>query len=183
VVVHVDPVRSEDEGVVTTARLLAAQHGLGVHDIRAYDVAGRRSLEVHLEVSDSLRVAEAHEQATAFEKVLRQALPGIDQVVTHIEPAGDEATMPKATPAEEAQVLQVLQTLPTQAGIYCHPHEVAVHRVAGELSVSFHCVMNASAAITDAHTLTERVEQLLYARVPNLGRVVIHVEPSNANEA
>ena len=182
VVVHVDPVRAEDEGVVTTARLLAAQHGLGVHDIRAYDVAGRRSLEVHLEVSDSLRVAEAHEQATAFEKVLRQALPGIGQVVTHIEPAGNEATMPRATPAEEAQVLRVLQTLPTQAGIHCHPHEVAVHRVAGELSVSFHCAMNASAAITDAHTLTERVEQLLYARVPNLGRVVIHVEPSNTSE-
>ena len=183
VVVHMDPVRSGDEGVVTSVRLLAARYGLGAHSIRTYDVAGRRSLEVHLEVSGTLRVAEAHEQATAFEKALRQALPGIGHIVTHIEPSGDETATRRATPAEEAQVLQVLQALPAETGIHCHPHEVAVHRTAGELSVSFHCVMSAGAAITDAHTLTEQVEQLLRAQVPDLGRVVIHVEPSNAGEA
>jgi cation diffusion facilitator family transporter len=178
VVVHVDPVRAQDETTVTTVRLLAEQRGLNAHDIHVYDVAGHRSLAVHLEVNQTLRVGEAHKQATQFEQELRQALPGIDQIVTHIEPAGDEAALQRATPAEKAQVLQALMALRAETGIACQPHDLMVHRVAGELSVTFHCVMSADAAITDAHTVTERVEQLLRAQVPNLGRVMIHVEPS-----
>jgi cation diffusion facilitator family transporter len=178
VVVHVDPVRAQDEATVTTVRLLAEQHGLNAHDIHVYDVAGRRSLAVHLEVNQGLSVGEAHKTATEFEQELRRALRGVDQIVTHIEPAGDEAALQGATPAEKAQVLQALKSLRAETGIICQPHDLMVHRVAGELSVSFHCVMSADAAITDAHMLTERVEQLLRAQVPNLGRVMIHVEPS-----
>jgi divalent metal cation (Fe/Co/Zn/Cd) transporter len=178
VVVHVDPVRAQDEATVTTVRLLAEQHGLNAHDIHVYDVAGRRSLAVHLEVNQGLSVGEAHKMATEFEQELRRALRGVDQIVTHIEPAGDEAALQGATPAEKAQVLQALKSLRAETGIICQPHDLMVHRVAGELSVSFHCVMSADAAITDAHMLTERVEQLLRAQVPNLGRVMIHVEPS-----
>jgi cation diffusion facilitator family transporter len=179
VVVHVDPVRAQDEGTVTTVRLLAEEHGLNAHDIHVYDVAGRRSLAVHLEVSQTLCVGEAHEKATKFEQDLRAALPGIDQIVTHIEPAGDETALQRATPTEKAQVLQALKSLRDETGITCQPHDLMVHRVAGELTVSFHCVMSADAAITDAHSITERVEQRLRAQVPNLGQVMIHVEPPN----
>ena len=98
VVVHVDPVRAEDEGTVTTVRLLAEKHGLNAHDIHVYDVAGRRSLAVHLEVNQEMRVGEAHEKATKFEQALRAALPGIDQIVTHIEPTGDVMALQRATP-------------------------------------------------------------------------------------
>jgi divalent metal cation (Fe/Co/Zn/Cd) transporter len=34
--------------------------------------------------------------------------------------------------------------------------------------------------MTDAHALTEKIEGALRARVPNVGRVVIHVEPPDA---
>ena len=53
VVVHVEPVRADHEGWVTTVRLLAARHGLGAHGIRIYDLGkGGHSVELHLEVSD-----------------------------------------------------------------------------------------------------------------------------------
>lgn len=182
VVVHVEPVASDDEGLLTAVRLLADRQGLAAHGIRIYDVPGSRSLELHLEVDDSLRVVEAHEQATAFEEALRAALPEIDNIVTHIEPAGDTTAMRRATPEDEIRVLQVLKALPKESGIDCHFHEITMHRVGGELSISFHCMMDAGTAIADAHTLTEQVEGVLRSRVPNLGRVVIHVEPSGAGE-
>jgi divalent metal cation (Fe/Co/Zn/Cd) transporter len=40
-----------------------------------------------------------------------------------------------------------------------------------------HCTLDADTAITDAHKLTEQLEQHLRACLPHLGRVVIHVEP------
>jgi divalent metal cation (Fe/Co/Zn/Cd) transporter len=38
-------------------------------------------------------------------------------------------------------------------------------------------------AITDAHELTEQLEKHVRARVPSVGRVVIHVEPAAPREA
>jgi divalent metal cation (Fe/Co/Zn/Cd) transporter len=37
--------------------------------------------------------------------------------------------------------------------------------------------MDGGMPLVDAHIITERIETLLRAEVPKLGRVVIHVEP------
>ncbi len=182
VVVQVNPVRSLDEGLLTNVRMLAARRGLGAHGIRIYYTHDRHSLELHLEVDDSLSVDEAHAQADAFEKELHAALPDVERVVTHIEPTGEESASRQAKPVDEAQVLEVLEELPEELGIAFQPHGVRVHHHDGEHSVSFHCVVDAKMSMTDAHALTEKIEQTLRAQVPNLGRVVIHVEPPNAED-
>jgi len=182
VTVHVEPVHAQDEKVPNTVRLLAARRGLSAHDIRVFDVLGHRSLELHLEVADSLRLDEAHAQATALEEVLRQALPGIGRIVTHIEPRIRTTQTRQASAADEARLRELLKAFPEETGIDCHPHDVVVQRVAGELTASFHCALNAGAPITDAHAFTEQMEQALHQRVPNLSRVVIHVEPPEAKD-
>ena len=68
-------------------------------------------------------------------------------------------------------------------GLGCKPHDVTVRRVSGELQVTFHCTVDPALPITEAHTLTERIESLLRNQVKNLGRVVIHVEPPNGGKA
>jgi cation diffusion facilitator family transporter len=183
VVVHVDPVRSGDEGVMETVRLLAARQGVAVHDIRIYDVLGSRRLELHVEVNDALRVGEAHAQASVLEKALAQALPGISRILTHIEPMSEEEAARRPTHAEEARVMQALGGLAQATGHDCRPHSVTIDRLDGQLAVSFHCVVNEAVAISDAHSITERMELALRSQVPNLGRVTIHVEPSGAAEA
>lgn len=180
VVVQVDPVKTDHEGVLTTVRMLAAEHGMGAHGVRIYDLqSGGHLLELHLEVSDALTVEQAHERASAFEDALRRTLPAIDQVVTHIEPTGDDLVSREATTADEELVRDVLRRLEREEGIGCKPHDVTVRRVDGELQVTFHCTVESTLPITEAHTLTERVESQLRNQVNNLGRVVIHVEPPN----
>jgi cation diffusion facilitator family transporter len=181
VVVQVEPVRADHEGWVTTTRLLAARHGLGAHGIRIYDLGkGGHSVELHLEVSDDLSLESAHADATAFEQALREAIPGITQVITHIEPTGDAIARRESTATDEANIRRIIENLSEETGLQCQPHDVAVRRAGGELQVTFHCTMEADMPITDAHTLTEQVESALRGQVPNLGRVVIHVEPTGA---
>lgn len=183
VVVQVDPVRSDHEGVLTSVRMLAAEHGMGAHGVRIYDLqSGGHLLELHLEVSDALTVEQAHERASAFEEALRKLLPSIDQVVTHIEPTGDALVQRQATAADEDLVREVLSNMERENGLGCKPHDVTVRRVGGELQVTFHCTVDSGLPITEAHTLTERVESLLRNQVSNLGRVVIHVEPPNGEK-
>lgn len=182
VVVHVEPMRAKDEGIMATVRLLAARNGLGVHNIRFYDVMGNRSLEMHLEVGSNLRLEEAHSQASQFEKALHEALPYVDRIITHLEPAGGPVPARRATPAEEAEVLHVLADLEKEMASEFHPHDIEVSRDNGQLAVSFHCRLDPNEPITAAHAMTERVEEALRDRLPGLGRVMIHVEPATESE-
>lgn len=178
VVVQAQPVRADHEALLTTIRVLAAQHGLGVHGIRIYHLGkGAHSVDLHLEVEDSLTLDQAHEVATRFEQALREAAPDVDQVVTHIEPVCERIDHRRATAVKEAQVRKVLDRLSEEMGVRCEPHDVALHRTGGEVCLSFHCTMNGDMPLVDAHIITERIENLLRAEVPKLGRVVIHVEP------
>ncbi len=181
VVVHVEPADAETpERSADPAELVHAvadRLGFPVHDIHVHHVLDAKSLELHLEVAPSLSVADAHRQATELESALRRAIPGLGQVVTHIEPQGEGAGSARAAPKDEGQVLAVLHELAADVRLHCHPHDVTVRRSEDGLSVSFHCAVDASTAITAAHELTERFERELRARLPHLGRIVIHVEP------
>ncbi len=177
VVVHVEPIAPAEEDTTTMIRLLAARHGLGAHGIRIYEEDRQRWLELHLEVSDSLRLDEAHAQADEFERALRQALPGVTRIVTHIEPAGDAAATVRGEPAGQLAVQKAIGEFLETCSSQIQPHDVRVQWAGGELAVSFHCTLDPATAITEAHDLTVRLEEHLRRRVPSLGRVVIHVEP------
>lgn len=176
VVVHIEPVDPGNEGLLSVVRLLAARHGLGAHAIRVVQ-AERLSLELHLEVDENLKLAEAHEAADAYERALRREIPGLDQVITHIEPRGDASALRRGDPEDERPVRRALEAIQDARGVRIAPHEIRVQRVGDELSVSFHCTLDARTSIAEAHALTERLEKDLRERLPNLGRVLIHVEP------
>jgi cation diffusion facilitator family transporter len=177
VVVHVEPVAPGAEDVTTVVRLLAARHGLGAHGIRIYEEHGQRWLELHLEVSESLLLDEAHRQATEFERALRKSLPQIKRIVTHIEPTGDAAATIRTEPAGQLQVQKAISEFLETYPLPVKPHDVRVQLAGGEFAVSFHCTLDAGTAITEAHSLTVRLEEYLRSHVPGLGRVVIHAEP------
>ncbi|MGA2620508.1 MAG: cation diffusion facilitator family transporter [Thermoguttaceae bacterium] len=178
VVVHPEPAAEDALDLTTKVRVLAARHGLGAHAIRFYEEHAQRWLELHLEVQESLSLEEAHRHATAFEQDVRTELPGLTQVVSHLEPAGDATALVQAEPADESQVRSALEEFFRAHRVSTESlHNVKVQRAGGTLSVSFHCRLEADTAIADAHEFTVRAEEFLRRRIPGLGRVVIHVEP------
>jgi len=183
VVIHVEPIAPGEEDITTVVRLLAARHGLGAHGIRIYEENRQRWLELHLEVSGNLLLEEAHQQATEFERALRQAVPGVTRIVTHIEPSGDAATTIRSVPAGQLQVQKAIGEFLEKEHLSVKPHDVRVQLVGGEMAVSFHCALAPATAITDAHDLTVRLEKHLHESVAGLGRVVIHVEPDTPHDA
>lgn len=183
VVVHIEPFMRGEDGIVNTVRSLAAKHGMSAHAVRIYDVADSRLLELHIEVEDTLSVDEAHVRVSSFESEIRRALPSIQQVVTHIEPVGELEEWQRGSPDDENTILEALQGLQDRLYPECRFHQVEVHRTANELFVTLHCTVDPKTTIVDAHMLTENVENELRLSIPQLSRVVIHVEPPEANEA
>jgi cation diffusion facilitator family transporter len=177
VVVHVEPIASDAEDLNTKVRLLATRHDLSAHGIRIYEERGQRWLELHLEVNESLTLDEAHRKSTEFEAALREAIPGLERIVTHIEPAGDSTSTIRAEPVGEKKIRQVLEQFRLDHRTIFDPHDLHVQQIGGELAVSLHCTLAPATSISDAHEFTVRLEDYLRSHVKRLGRVVIHVEP------
>lgn len=177
VVVNVIPTAMDDEGTITQVRLMAARFSLGAHSLRLYDVLGKRTLELHVEVQDTLSLEEAHAQVTQFEEAVRQSMHNIHEIVTHIEPIGDAAATREVFQTSEKKIIEAVQRITRESDMHCEPHDIVVHRLGSELAVSFHCLQDADISIIHAHDITEKIEQELREQVPELRRVVIHLEP------
>lgn len=190
VVVHVEPADAARDGAVASdpaasvagpthnaIRRLALDLGLGAHSVRTLELGGKWHVELHLEVSETLNVASAHELTERLEAALRGAYPRIARIVTHIEPRGLAS---KATPQPSAEglVAGVLQDLATYSRPPWTVRALSVTSLGPRLDVSFACLLAPETPIVDAHALTDAIEQQLRARIPALGTVVIHVEPA-----
>jgi len=181
VVVHVEPVPFADaqpeENIHAVVRWMAEQEGYSAHDIHLQEVLGKTLLEFHLEVDERMDVAAAHALATEFEIALREKLPVLSEIVTHIEPGGcTEGSIDQAQDMEQ-QVHEVLNQAIGEDSGHCHPHDILVRQKDSDLFISFHCTVDPKTSITAAHDFTKHIERTLHARFPGLNRVVIHVEP------
>jgi cation diffusion facilitator family transporter len=177
VVVHAEPLALSDHDITTRVRILAARRGLGAHAICLLDENSDRLLELHLEVPESLTLEEAHRQATCFENDVRAGVPGLARIVTHLEPAGDKTATLQAEPIGDAEVLAAVNGFFHGDASVAQLHHVKVQRAGGKIQISFHCRLDPQMLIGEAHDLTVALEAHIRAQVPNVGRVVIHVEP------
>ena len=177
VVLEVNPAELSESRLLAAIRLIAARHELGAHGIRLLKEEGRNLLELHLEVDETLSVESAHTKVSDFEKALRQAIPFIDVIVSHIEPIGESSAAKQTRPVTEDKIFRAIGELKNEVGFDVHPHEVRMYHTDGEISLSFHCVVAPTTGITAAHDLTVKLEQAIRGKIPEVGRIVIHVEP------
>jgi len=119
---------------------------------------------------------EANEQASQLEAALQKFLPGIDHIVTRLEPTASKTIQRNSTSEDEWILMDALYSMPGVIGLDFRPHEVRIHRTNGELSLCFHCLMDEHIDNSNTRALTEQMERLLRAEVDNLGRVIIHTE-------
>lgn len=180
-VVHVEPAKSaalnEWESITVRARAEADALGIGIHDLHAHEEkSGLYSVELHVEVPAQLSLGQAHTIADALEKRIRDAIPRVGAVTTHIEPLGE------SVPGEEGQTSSgaLVNRIAAVADSVIGPgasHDIQVHYVDGHLTATIHVTLPASQPLTEAHALAEEVERRLLAGLPMLRRVVVHVEP------
>ena len=88
VVVHTDPREMERETMAKRIRAVAYRDQMPVHNISMHENRGRVYVDLHLEVDDHLSLQQAHDMASHIEKGLREDMPEITQVNTHIESRG-----------------------------------------------------------------------------------------------
>ncbi len=176
VMVHTDP-GDETEDVMEQAWLIARRLRLDIHNVAVHRIGGHVYVALDLEVGPQLSLAEAHELASKLEGRLREDIPGIARVDTHIEPrpqviaAGQDVT--SQSPQVVAAVKEAVSGLPLIAG----HHNITVLRSDGRYNVSVHCTFDPAISIADVHHISDLVGQRVREAIPSVSRVVVHPEP------
>jgi len=60
----------------------------------------------------------------------------------------------------------------------CGSHQIELHEMNGCVYLSFHLLIKANIPIAEVHNIAEEMEARLRNEFPELGRIVIHTEPS-----
>ncbi|MDQ7027350.1 MAG: cation diffusion facilitator family transporter [Anaerolineae bacterium] len=177
--VHFVPYHPNGRDAVLTARAYADARGLSTHEVQICHDKRGTVLEMHVEVPPQQTLAQAHEQVSQLEADVTHALPDIDRVVTHIEPAqrqqsvlDDWHLMSRAIVIQsEAKVL--LNTHYSGVGW----HDLSARPLNHGFAMNCHATLPAQMSVEAAHNMAESAETLLRGAIPELARVTIHTEP------
>src|SRR5205085_4007504 len=73
------------ENIFDRIRAVATRNNLMVHDVSVQDLGGRLHVEQHLELDERLSLKDAHDRVTMLESAIREDVPEISYILTHIE--------------------------------------------------------------------------------------------------
>ncbi|MHB0876252.1 MAG: cation diffusion facilitator family transporter [Anaerolineae bacterium] len=183
VVVHVEPSHlpaNGHHGVVASLRQAARELGISVHGVRILRTEAGYHAEVHAEVAGGLTLAQAHEIVSRFETKVRDDIPSLADIVTHIEPMRP-AQASTVVPPSDSQTGELVKAAVRLAEAMYGPgscHDVQVTDLSGRSSVSMHCILPADISVDQAHELMEALEAALRLEYPTLDRVLLHAEPT-----
>jgi divalent metal cation (Fe/Co/Zn/Cd) transporter len=180
VVVHSVPRAGSKENVFDRVRAVATRHNLNVHDVSVQDLDGRLYVEQHLELDENLPLKEAHDRASQLESEIRDEVPEVASILTHIE--SEPATIESGEQLQQdARLEQNLKQLAREFPEVLDIHDMQVKRVRDHVYVSCHCTFPDDLPLGRVHDICTALEIRFKQEAPELFRVLIHPEPSTDN--
>jgi cation diffusion facilitator family transporter len=184
VMVHIDPIKTEDEQLADSLRAMASWYELGVHHIRVRETRSKKILTLHLDTEEETQIEEAHTRVTALEEAIYKAYPEFEEVWTHIEPVQrQQSTSSEEFFYHDKKVEKLILNLPREINVECEIHEITLMKEGKRLNISFHCMLQGNTSVYDAHKLTEKMENLLRSKISDIENVIIHIEPLETKDS
>ena len=177
VVVHVEP-RGDEAALRERAHAAALRvpRVREIHNIAVLRVADRTELSLHLKLPGSLSLREAHDLASRVETAIRDEMPDVDGVQTHLEPLGEE-TAGRALPAESFApendaVTQIVVEVTGRP-----PRDVRLYRTEAGVVAFLTLALEPERALADAHARASEVEERIRREHREIADVIVHTEP------
>lgn len=180
VTVHAEAQRDGDSAVdLYTATKLAAQElGVTIHEWWVQAADQQLSLHLHVGVDPNLTLGAAHALVDQLERMLLERLPQLVSIHSHLEPANVEI-LPTAnvSPGLQQRIESVVNQGVATIPYLHHPHEIQVRQVEGRLFITLEALVDGELSMAEAHELSTQLQENMRARVPNIGEVLVHLEP------
>src|SRR5437763_7578236 len=173
VMVHSVARPSTTESVFDRFRAVETNKHLTVHDVSVQDLEGRLHVEQHLELDENLPLRDAHDRVTQLEAEMREDVPEISSILTHIEsePARIESAKELERVADiEARLRRVALDMPEIVDV----HDFSFKRVGDRLYLACHVTMPDDLPLARVHADSTELETRFTHDARELFRVLIH---------
>ena len=172
VVVHVEPVEVASVRERAHAAAIAVPKVREVHNIALVDVDGRTELSLHVKLPGDLSLEDAHGIAEQLEAAIREAVPEIAGVQTHLEPLTESSAASEVRAGGEADVRQIVQEV---TGV--EPRELRFLRTEAGLVAFLTLGLDATSRLDEAHAAASEIEEQIRRARPDIDDVIVHTEP------
>lgn len=177
VVVHVEPLAGD---LAVRERAHAAALGVPrvreVHNVSVLSVGLGTELSLHLKLPGTLSLDEAHEIAEEVERAIREAVPEVSAVQTHLEPLAEESTGIRPPAADiERDRATVERIVDDATGV--GPEELRFVDTDHGLVAYLTLRLESGTPLADAHGLASRIEERIRRERPEIVDVIVHTEP------
>lgn len=180
VVIHSVPRETGHENIFDRIRAVASRNNFSVHDVSVQDLSGRLHVEQHLELDETLSLKDAHDVVTVLEAEIRDEIPEISTILTHIE--SEPSTIESGNRVLRDAVLeQKLKPIVLEFPEVVDMHDVEIKRVRGKVYMSCHCTMSDDLPLSRVHDVSTEMEIRFKQAAPELFKVLIHPEPQTDN--
>ncbi len=178
--VHMEPTKKEQptlwERMSEDLLRQAEGMGMGMHELHIHtNENGELIVELHLEFTGEVTLAEAHAQADAFETQVRRSWPDVTSLVTHLEPLAQHFIGLDAD--EDLPPREDVMALVTKIVSAEQVKELRMYRVGGHLHANIVLTFPGEMLLSEVHHQAEEVEIALRGCQPPVEHVIVHMEP------
>ena len=183
VTVHVEPHSADADkhcDPFAQVQFTAWNHGLSVHNVHILRLSEICHIDLHVELPGDMPFVQAYERVKDFEKALHAAMPRME-VVSHLEPEGAACALAYGASVSLSyaeMAWREIEIAIAKEPLVTTPHKFSVYEVPEQgFCISFHCDIAPALNVEEAHTVCMRLEKQLRLSIPQLGRIIIHMEP------
>jgi cation diffusion facilitator family transporter len=184
VIVHVEAQRNpppDAPDLFAAIKLAAGELGLTMHEVWAHRLGQDLYVEMHVGVDPRLSLGEAHALVDRLEITIRQRLPEVIGIHSHIELATTRVQMSSPAPQElENRLNQEVQSAVAAIPSLSNPHNIRAYRdpaTGDRLIISLECSVSPDMPVAQAHQLASQLEEGIIQRLPQASEVSVHLEP------
>ena len=185
VVIHTVPTASLGESIFDRIRAVAARSNLAIHDVSVQQYDDALHVEQHLEVDERMPLREAHDLVTTLEAEMRDEIPEIASVLTHIESEPATIAHPAETGRDTGALEATLRDVALKFPEILDIHDIVMTRSHVEhdhsVHIRCHCTLPDDLPMERVHAIITELESDFRAAHPSVSRVLIHPEPATDN--
>jgi divalent metal cation (Fe/Co/Zn/Cd) transporter len=153
---------------------------LSVHDIKLHEIGGRTYLELDLEFEDSLKLKEAHDLASLFEKQVKEKIEDVAEVSIHIESVTEKPTNGEIVTADVPLITNEARDIALKVKGVRDCHRISVKKIGNKYYLTMHCNVDGDALLDEVHNIGSQIERLVAERFREVAHVSVHIEPSSS---
>jgi divalent metal cation (Fe/Co/Zn/Cd) transporter len=147
-----------------------------VHNVSVLAVGSGNELSLHLKLPGDLSLEDAHEVAEQVERAIRDAVPEISAVQTHLEPLAEETPGRRPPPAAVATDHETVARIVRET-TGAEPEDLHFVNTDEGLVVYLTVRLGGDIPLADAHARASEIEATIRRERPEIADVIVHTEP------